>query len=88
MAENSNRYIETLAKYNTSVSDENIKRVVDEIINQKVAENNTQEVKEFLFNCIYHITSIFYLIRYSHYESSSKSILVSPGCNLSLLVLK
>ena len=52
MAENSNRYIETLAKYNTSVSDENIKRVVDEIINQKVAENNTQEVKEFLFNCI------------------------------------
>ena len=52
MAENSNRYIETLAKYNTSVSDENIKRDVDEIINQKVAENNTQEVKEFLFNCI------------------------------------
>ena len=52
MAENSNRYIETLAKYNTSVSDENIKRVVDEIINQKVAENNTQEVKELLFNCI------------------------------------
>lgn len=52
MAENSNRYIETLAKYNTSVSDENIKRAVDEIINQKVAENNTQEVKEFLFNCI------------------------------------
>ena len=52
MAENSNRYIETLAKYNTSVSDENIKRAVDEIIIQKVAENNTQEVKEFLFNCI------------------------------------
>ena len=52
MAENSNRYIETLAKYNTSASDEIIHSVVDEIINQKVAENNTQEVKEFLFNCI------------------------------------
>lgn len=52
MAENSNRYLETLAKYNTSISDDNIKKAVDEIIEQKVPENNTQKVKEFLFNCI------------------------------------
>lgn len=47
-----NRYIDTLNKYNTNLSDEDVQAQTARIIEQKVAENNTQEVKKLLFNCI------------------------------------
>ena len=47
-----NKYDATLAKYNTNLNDAEIQAKVDKIIEEKVAENNTEEVKKFLFNCI------------------------------------
>ncbi|WP_298071554.1 deoxyribose-phosphate aldolase [uncultured Bacteroides sp.] len=46
------KYDEALAKYNTSLDDANIAAQVKAITEQKVAENNTPEVKKFLFHCI------------------------------------
>ena len=47
-----NKYDATLAKYNTNLNDAEIQAKVDRIIEEKGAENNTEEVKKFLFNCI------------------------------------
>lgn len=55
MEENSsqnNIYQAALAKYPTELSDADIQARVAELIENKVPENNTQAVKEFLFNCI------------------------------------
>lgn len=46
------KYEATLAKYNTQLSDADIQARVAELIEKKVPENNTEEVKKFLFNCI------------------------------------
>jgi len=42
----------TMAKYNTNLSDADIQARVAELIEKKVPENNTEDVKKFLFNCI------------------------------------
>ena len=47
-----NKYDATLAKYNTNLNDAEIQAKVDKIIEEKVAENNTEEVKKLLFHCI------------------------------------
>lgn len=46
------KYEATLAKYNTNLSDADIQARVAELIEKKAPENNTEEVKKFLFNCI------------------------------------
>lgn len=50
--EEKNKYEIALNKYNTELKDEDIKAKVAGIIEKKVPENNTKEVKELLFNCI------------------------------------
>ena len=47
-----NKYNATLAKYNTQLNDKDVATQVSAIIDSKVAENNTLDVKKFLFNCI------------------------------------
>ena len=47
-----NKYNATLAKYNTQLNDKDVAAQVSAIIDSKVAENNTSDVKKFLFNCI------------------------------------
>lgn len=47
-----NKYEAALAKYNTNLSDAEVQAQVAAIIEKKVAENNTEEVKKLLFNCI------------------------------------
>ena len=47
-----NKYNATLAKYNTQLNDKDVAAQVSAIIDSKVAENNTLDVKKFLFNCI------------------------------------
>lgn len=47
-----NKYNATLAKYNTRLSDADVQSKVATLIEKKVSENNTEEVKKFLFNCI------------------------------------
>lgn len=47
-----NKYEETLAKYNTSIDDAQVKAAVRELIATKVTENDTPEVKKFLFGSI------------------------------------
>lgn len=46
------KYNATLAKYNTRLSDADVQSKVATLIEKKVSENNTEEVKKFLFNCI------------------------------------
>lgn len=46
------KYEAALAKYNTNLSDADVQARVTSIIENKVAENNTEEVKKLLFNCI------------------------------------
>ena len=46
------KYDAALAKYNTNLSDADIQARVAELIEKKVPENNTEDVKKFLFNCI------------------------------------
>ena len=45
-------YMEALAKYNTHLNDEDVKAKVTHFIEEHLAENNTPEVKKFLFHCI------------------------------------
>lgn len=55
MEENStqkNKYEAALAKYKTNLSDADVQARVAEIIEKKVPENDTEEVKKLLFNCI------------------------------------
>ena len=46
------KYDEALAKYNTSLDDADVAAQVKAIVEQKVTENDTPEVKKFLFHCI------------------------------------
>lgn len=46
------KYQAALAKYNTQLNDADIQAEVAALIEKKVAGNNTEEVKKFLFNCI------------------------------------
>lgn len=46
------KYEAVLSKYNTHLNDEEIKQKVAGLIEEKRAENNTEEVKKLLFNCI------------------------------------
>jgi deoxyribose-phosphate aldolase len=45
-------YDQALAKYNTDIKDEDIKAAVEDIIANRVAENDTVEVKKFLFGSV------------------------------------
>ncbi len=46
------KYEAVLAKYNTTVNDEEIAKKVAEITEKEVAKNNTKEIKKLLFSCI------------------------------------
>ncbi|MFV0545115.1 MAG: deoxyribose-phosphate aldolase [Bacteroides sp.] len=46
------KYQAALAKYKTNLKDADIKNRVNDLITNKVEQNNTEEVKKFLFNCI------------------------------------
>ena len=50
--EEKSKYEIALSKYNTNLNDEEVKAKVAAIIAEKVAENNTEEVKKLLFHCI------------------------------------
>lgn len=50
--DNTDKYLSTLAKYKTDLKDIEIKEAVQKLITEKAPENNTNEVKTFLFNCI------------------------------------
>lgn len=47
-----NKYKTTLAKYKTNLNDTDVQACVANLIEKKVPENNTEEVKKLLFNCI------------------------------------
>lgn len=47
-----NKYEQALAKYNCNISDAEVKEAVKKIIEEKVHENDTLEVKKFLFGSI------------------------------------
>ena len=49
---NSSKYEAALSKYNTDLDDNVIAKKVADLIAKKVPENNSVEVKKFLFNCI------------------------------------
>lgn len=49
---NTTKYDIALSKYNTAIKDSDIQKKVSTLIENKVAENDTLEVKKFLFNCI------------------------------------
>ena len=51
-ADEHSKYEAALALYETNLSDDDVKAKTAHIIEKYVAENNTQEVKKFLFNCI------------------------------------
>ena len=51
-ADDHSKYEAALALYETNLSDDEVKAKTAHIIEKYVAENNTQEVKKFLFNCI------------------------------------
>lgn len=51
-AEEESKYDYVLKEYTAAMSDAEVTAKVKEIIDTKVAENNTPEVKRFLFNCI------------------------------------
>ena len=50
--EETSKYNNALSLYPTPLTDEQVKSRTAQIIEKYVAENNTQEVKKFLFNCI------------------------------------
>ncbi len=50
--EENNKYQAALAKYNCNLDDADIQRKVADLIANKVAENDTVEVKKLMFNCI------------------------------------
>ena len=51
-ADEHSKYEAALALYETNLSDDEVKAKTAHIIEKYVAENNTLEVKKFLFNCI------------------------------------
>lgn len=52
MKETKSKYDEALEQYNTSLSDREVREAVQKIIAEKVHENDTPEVKKFLFGSI------------------------------------
>ena len=46
------KYETTLKKYKTNIDDEEVSAKVSKLLAEKAAENNTEDVKKFLFNCI------------------------------------
>lgn len=46
------KYEEALHKYNTALNDDEIAAKTAKLIEKHLEENNTLEVKKFLFNCI------------------------------------
>ena len=46
------KYEEALSKYNTALVDAEVNKEVKELIEKKCIENDTTDVKKFLFNCI------------------------------------
>lgn len=51
-AEEMSKYDKALSLYKTNISDDEVKSAVNKILFEKVAENNTLDVRKFLFNCI------------------------------------
>lgn len=47
-----NKYTQAIAKYNTNLNDEKIKEEVRNLLKNHLEENNTEEVKKFLFGSI------------------------------------
>ena len=47
-----NKYELALSKYNTALHDDEIAAKTANLLNKYMQENNTKEVKKFLFNCI------------------------------------
>ena len=47
-----NKYEEVLKQYKTELDDKKIKLTVEKLIEEKVAANNTDEIKRFLFGSI------------------------------------
>ena len=52
MEETKSKYNEALEKYNTSLNDREVREAVQKIIAEKVHENDTADVKKFLFGSI------------------------------------
>ena len=52
ITEQKSKYEQALEKYNTDVQDNEVKEAVKQIIAEKVSENDTPEVKKFLFGSI------------------------------------
>ena len=52
MEETKSKYDEALEQYNTSLSDKEVREAVQKIIAEKVHENDTADVKKFLFGSI------------------------------------
>lgn len=49
---NHNKYNEALSKYNTALKDDEVAAATAKLIEKHFEENNTKEVKKFLFHCI------------------------------------
>lgn len=47
-----NKYAEALEMYNTHIHDEDVQRIVKQLLDEHLEKNNTLEVKKLLFNCI------------------------------------
>ena len=47
-----NKYLDTLRKYHTCLNEEEVTEKVKAIIDEKVPENNTEDVKKFLFRSV------------------------------------
>lgn len=46
------KYVATLKKYHTDLNDDEVKACVEKLLKEHSTENNTLDVKKFLFNCI------------------------------------
>ena len=51
-SEADDKYLDVLKQYNTNLNDEEISATVKKILDEKVAENETLEVKKFLFGSV------------------------------------
>ena len=65
--ESDDKYLSTLKQYKTDLNDEEVAAEVKKILDEKVAENETLEVKKFLFGSV-ELTSL-------HTEDTEESIL-------------
>lgn len=65
--ESDDKYLSVLKQYNCDLNDEEVAAAVKKILDEKVAENETMEVKKFLFGSI-ELTSL-------HTEDTEESIL-------------